>query len=248
MWAQKQGGFTVIEVMLFLAISGLLFLVVLLGTGAMMRQIRFSDSARSAHSFVQAQYSDILSGVNPRDSGAACAGATNTAGASGCLLLGRLLRLNTGSDQIESYYVIATRIPNLAGSDGTLSDEQLIASASQPVVVKTTGRQSFDIPWGAQISASYRPADGRQANTYMLLRSPRSSRILSYTFNMSQSEFDALSSVTPYLTAANTQKATNYCLQGIETPGNPAMMTVAGGQGQNDIKLEFEIETTGNCN
>jgi hypothetical protein len=213
-----------------------------------MRTIRFSDSARSLHSYVQGQYSDILSGVNPRDASAACgnAGATG-AGASSCLLLGKLMRFETGSSQVTTYYVIATRIPDLAGVDATLSDEQLIANAAKPVIVKSVGVDTFDIPWDAKILGSRRSSDASEANTYVLLRSPRSSRLVSYTFNLSNVDFNNTTSLMPYLVPAATQKATNYCIQGVETPGPPAAITVAGGQGQGDIKVEFDINPSGNC-
>ncbi|MBL8160028.1 hypothetical protein JNJ66_06255 [Candidatus Saccharibacteria bacterium] len=248
MWAKKSGGFTIIEVMLFLAVSGLLLTVALIGTGSMMRQIRFSDSGRSLHAFVQGQYNDILTGVNPRTANAACAAsATSGAGSSRCLLLGKLIRFETDSDVVKSYPVIATRIPDLAGADATLSDEQLIATAAQPVVIKNTGVEEFEIPWGAEIIGSRRTSDKQTANTYLLLRSPRSSRIVSYTFNATPTEFNTMSSLTSRLTPAATQRATNYCFQGIETPGLPAMLIVAGGQGQNDIRLQFDVTPAGNC-
>ncbi|HEX6462363.1 MAG TPA: hypothetical protein VFZ58_03805 [Candidatus Saccharimonadales bacterium] len=253
--AARMAGYTLVEVSLFLAISGLLFIIAIVGTGSVMRSIRFTDTGRSTHAYIQKQYDEILNGVNPRDNQQICGssgveavsgpGVTGSQpGASGCLLLGKLLRLEQGSDHIDSYYVVATRIPNLSvAPDATLNDEELIRSVN-PFVVKET-RSEYTIPWGAAISGSRR-SDGTAANTYALLRSPRSSRLVSYNMNIQPADFTATTFLAPVLTAAAAEKITNYCLQTVETPASRAVFTV-GGQGQNAIQVAFDVANEGVC-
>src|SRR3982751_6935386 len=91
-----ERGFTVVEVTLFLAITGLLFLIAITGTSNTIRSVRFSDSGRSVNAFVQQQYDDIINGLNNRTGAEACAGGvvsagSEPAGTSSCLLLGKLV-------------------------------------------------------------------------------------------------------------------------------------------------------------
>ncbi len=254
--AARMAGYTVIEVSLFLAISGLLFMIAIIGTGNVMRSIRFSDTGRSTHAFVQQQYDEILNGVNPRDSQQICnssgvqaitdpVATGNQPGASGCLLLGKLLRLEQGSEHIDSYYVVATRIPNLSiAPDSTLSDEELIRSVN-PYIVKET-RSEYTIPWGATLNGSRR-SDGVVSNTYILLRSPRSSRLVSYNMNIQSANFASTTFLSSVLTSAAAEKATNYCIETVEVPVNRVALTVGDGQGQNAIKVAFDVANEGVC-
>jgi hypothetical protein len=243
-----NSGFTVIEVTLFLAISSALVVIAIIGTGNLMTSIRFSDSMRSTHAYIQRQYDEILNGVNPRAAEAIC-GAVGTVepGKSQCLLLGKLINFEVGAGSLQTYYVVSTRIPDLAGDDANLSDEELLADVD-PIVVKGNNKvETFDIPWGARMFASKRLTDGKQVNTYMLLRSPRSSRLVPYTFNMSRSVLDNsdMLPLRPYLEQnSNIQKPTNFCVESIDSPDPPAAITVAGGEGQSAIDLRFNLNNT----
>lgn len=219
-----------------------------------MRSIRFSDTGRSTHAFIQKQYDEILNGVNARDAQQICdsSGVTEASdpdggesvGASGCLLLGKVLRLEQGSDHIDSYYVVATRKPNLSiAPDASLNDEDLIRAVN-PYVVKSS-RTQYDIPWGAMLNGSRR-SDGTAVNTYVLLRSPRSSRLVTYTMNIPPANFTSLTFLSSSLTSAATEKLTNYCIQSQDPPYNRAAIAV-GGQGQNAISVEFDVNPEGVC-
>lgn len=249
----KSGGFTVIEVTLFLAISSGLFLLALIGTGTLMTSIRFTDTMRSTHAYVQSQYDEILNGVNPRQAEQICGAATEVdPGKSNCLLLGKLLNFDIGSTNLQTYYIVSTRIPDLSGADSGSSDEELIADVD-PIIVKGEDmRERYDIPWGAEVFASKRLNDDRRVNSYALLRSPRSSRLVSYTFTIDRSALDGAGE-TPLATylsqPANIQQKTNFCMRSVDSPDKPAAITVADGEGQNAISLQFDIgDVAESCN
>ncbi|HEX4662008.1 MAG TPA: prepilin-type N-terminal cleavage/methylation domain-containing protein [Candidatus Saccharimonadales bacterium] len=244
---KKQGGFTVIEVTIFVAISGLLLSVALLGTGGTIRSVRFSDSVRSLQSYFQTQYDQIINGVNPRTGQEVCQNSlVNTSspagqapGTSNCLLLGKYLHLAPGSDTVQSYYVVGSE-PASVPTD--LSDEELI-KLYNPHIVTQVDTDVYAIPWGATISDTRRLEDSHQISGYALLRSPRSAKIISYTFS-SQGVSDSLNGVIS--DAANIQKATNICIKSADNFGNPAKITIAAGQGQDAITFGFEA-TTDDC-
>lgn len=242
---KKQGGFTVIEVTIFVAISGLLLAVALLGTGSTIRSVRFSDSVRSLQSYFQTQYDQIINGVNPRTGQEACQNSQvnsstpsgQAPGTSNCLLLGKYLHLAPGSDTVQSYYVVGSE-PSSVPIDAT--DEQLIALYN-PHIVTVPEEDTYSIPWGATISDTKRLGDSRQISGYALLRSPRSNKIVSYTFS-SQGLSDNLSTVVS--DSANVQKATNICVKSADNFGNAAKITIAAGQGQDSITFGFEATST----
>lgn len=249
-----QQGFTIIEVVLFLAISGLLVLIALIGTGALINSVRFSDSARTTHAHVQQHYDEILNGFNPRSVGC----GNSTPGASGCLYLGKLINFEIGTGSIKTYYVVSNEVPDLGDAEiSEMSDDELIVKV-KPTAVQCADCvvEEFTMPWAAEVYASKRISDGRSVNSYAILRSPRSSQLRSYTFEMPRALLDGQNSsqLQTALTAelsnpANIQKPTNFCMRSEGGADRPAMITVANGQGQNAIAVSFDIENEGEaCN
>lgn len=68
----NKQGFTLLEVSLFFAVSGLLALVAFAGLAPRLRNVRFTDAVRTLESTTQRQLSDFQAGVNLRDSGIGC--------------------------------------------------------------------------------------------------------------------------------------------------------------------------------
>lgn len=235
-----QRGFTIIETTLFLAISAALVLVAILGTGSVIRSVRFTDSMRSTQAFVQSEYAEILNGVNPRDAAAIC-GASSAVepGKSDCLLLGKLVHFPVGEDTLNSYYVVS-EVPPLNDSDyANLSDTKLIQKVN-PEVVKNVGEGTFNVPWGAIISDSKRLSDGKQVNAYMVLRSPQSSRLVSYTFSIPNSIPRDLSDYVDPSKSNNIGQKTNFCIARVDGGGQQAALQVAGGQGDSAVDVIFD--------
>ena len=106
-------GFTVIEVTIFLAISGAMLMIAFIGTGMTAARQRLSDTTDSFQSYVQAQYDEVVKGVNTRGSSTGeCPSESSVAGMSkSCTLVGRLLTLNFSggvANSVTSHYVIST--------------------------------------------------------------------------------------------------------------------------------------------
>ncbi|GEM_PF-1817096 len=118
----RQSGFTIIEVLLFLAVSGLLFMIAASSLNATIRNTRLTDATNGLENFVSQQYSDVRSGVSFRsDAAQTCgvggAGAAELPGASDdCIVVGRLLDfVATGGsadpNAINVYSIVANRCP-----------------------------------------------------------------------------------------------------------------------------------------
>lgn len=245
--AVKQAGFTIVEISLFMAITGLLFLIAVLGTGSTIRSVRFTDSARSLEAYIQKQYDEIVNGNNNRSSQISCNSGTisttsaQTPGTSNCFLIGKLIVFTQGSSNVSVYNVIGTEPANVNYSQ---SDDQLIISY-QPQVVTTSSVDTFSIPWGATATGFKRLSDSKATNALLLIRSPKSTRIISYTFTLSGSVPSDLSSVVG--TDANRAQATNFCITSADGFGNPARLYISGGASQTAASVIFEAGL-GDCN
>lgn len=191
---QGEKGFTILEVILFLGITGLLLLMVFIGTGSLAARQRFSDSVDNFHSYLQSQYDEVVSGVNIRtlSNVPECSGADRQPGTLDCLLLGRVITLSSaGVDPaiVYSRYIISS--PGaLSEADATLPDrEKLIKS-----VLKVTdqGTTSYDIKWGATIkkmSKSTNPVGNTRTDIERIafIRVPDSNRVVTLFYRANPS-------------------------------------------------------------
>jgi Tfp pilus assembly protein FimT len=247
MAGSRQAGFTIVEITLFMAITGVLFLIALAGTGNAIRSFRFTDSGRSLESFAQKQYDDIVNGLNGRSASVSCTSGTidtstsQTVGSSNCLLIGKLIVFAAGNSNVNIYPVIGSEP---AGVNYAQNDEQLI-TAFAPKTVTTTNTNTYQIPWGTVPSGFKRLSDSVAANGLLLIRSPKSTRIVSYTFKITGATPTDLSSVVS--TAANRSQVTNFCIKNADGLGSPAKLVISGGASQSAATINFNGQDS-ECN
>lgn len=88
---RHQHGFTIIEVILFLAISGGLMLLLFAGTGIALQRQQYQDTIQSFAAFLQGQYSAVINVENNNEAAATCpiTGAKSFRGQSDCVIIGR---------------------------------------------------------------------------------------------------------------------------------------------------------------
>lgn len=188
-------GFTIIELMLFLAVSGGLFAALLLGVNNGVVQQRYKDSVYSYSSFLQNQYSEVLNTRNEARTGngykcgtpgvevASSPSETQPRGASDCVILGRAIEVeNTSAEetQITSYKVIG-QTPAVANEDS--NDIDAITSYSPKITTEQS--ETTKISWGSRLSS---PSAGGSTSlspgpvaTFLILRSPMSGLIKAFT-------------------------------------------------------------------
>jgi type II secretory pathway pseudopilin PulG len=245
----RQRGFTIIEISLFLAMTGLLFLIAIIGTGGTIRTVRFSDSGHSLVAYIQRQYDDIINGFNGRQGTETCSagvvtnGANQTPGTSDCLLIGRLLVFKVDSPTITQYDVIGTEPANV---DYSQSDTQLITNF-HPQAVTASDVQTYDIQWGAYVLNTKRLSDSQAVTGLLLIRSPKSSRIISYTFKAGSPVANDLSSIVS--NPSNVSQTTNFCVENADGGGLPVKIVVTDAPDQQAVQAVFDANSSGNdCN
>ncbi len=242
-----EGGFTIIEISLFLAITALLFTIAVIGTGSTIRTVRFLDSGRSLEAYVQKQYSEIVSGVNPHGLNETCSGGvvssgSQNAGTSDCLLMGKLLLFQAGSSTVNTYYIVGTEPSNVSLAE---PDEQLVMDYA-PKAIPANDVTTFDIPWLASMSGFKRLSDNQATNALALIRSPKSTNILTYTYKEpSGVPTIALSSIVS--SSANRNKSVNFCFKNADGQGAAARLAISPTATQNAVQVVFDAAAT-ECN
>lgn len=250
MVGSRQAGYTIVEITLFMAITGLLFVIAVLGTGNTIRSVRFTDSGRSLEAYVQKQYDDIVSGLNNRSDQVSCnAGAidtttSQTVGTSNCIFMGRLLQFKQGSPTITTYNVVGTEPVNVNYSQ---SDEQLVI-AFAPQTVNNTGVTTYDVPWGAPFTGFKRLNDSTAANALLLIRSPSSTRIIGYTFKIAGSAPTPAEVTAAVNTASSRAQTTDFCIKNYDQQGPPAKLVITGGANQSAASIIFDASDSVDCN
>lgn len=235
----RLGGFTIIEVMLFLSITGLLLIGAFLASGSAVGQIRFTDGVRGLESFMKRQYEEVLSGVNSRPNNIRCSGSatssgTSSPGTSNCYLLGKAIVFTAGSSEARTFYVVGSE-PTIVDPDDSL-DESLKSYAPATV---TTESEAFSIPWDVYFRAGKRQ-DSQAINAIAFLRSPISSQVGVYLFNTSASitNPEPLSSVIT-VNASDTTGA--FCVDGRDQVSQKAAIEFTRGQGSAALRALFDF-------
>ncbi len=181
-------GFTIIETMLFLAITGVLIASILVGTGASMNVQRYRDSVTSLKALIQQQYSDATNVQNQTPMAAvscnsnavvSTSGATEPRGQSDCVVMGRYMSIN--QDTVTTKTVIGH---SSSTSSGSLSDVGLMQSYNLATLDSSTETSQLD--WGTRIAW---PSSGGGAKSptmprsiaILIIRSPQSGQTYTFT-------------------------------------------------------------------
>lgn len=177
MGSTYERGFTIIETMLFLAITGVLIVTILVGTGTSINIQRYRDSVISLQTTLQDQYSEV---INVRNSVSAnemtCDNNANVTtnqnapasprGQGDCVVLGRYIAtINSSTLSINT--VVGYIPPSAKLSSNDLDTLQLYKLNTIP-----SSTEEYTIEWGSSV---HRPGgDAPLAFSLLILRSPTS--------------------------------------------------------------------------
>jgi len=246
---KKQSGFTILETMLFLGISGLLMILLLAGTTVAIQRQRYSDSINSTQSFFQQQFSEALNVTNARSGKEMCSasnfivpvedGSAEARGSSDCLVLGRAIDIPTGNAPLDSYAVVG-REPNTDVSD--LKDDELL-QLYNPTLVRLVEAEHFRIPWDASIVAARK--DGAEAiNRILILRSPKSGALYTYAYQSA----GGAAAIRDGIVVANRRQTVNVCIKSADIISSTSVVSIAMGGGPEAVGATFDVpDRAGKC-
>ena len=179
---RKTTGFTIIETMLFLAISGFLFVAILASTGNTINNQRYHDTVYSLQSFIQKQYSEIIN-VSNESSKSNCSAASEVLrGQSECVILGRYISTANDGASLKVYKVIG--IEKSTATSGN-DDIKIFSEQYDLEIYKLLDGQldveEYDLEWGAKLVNDASSEQGPSHFSILLLRSPESGIVRTFT-------------------------------------------------------------------
>lgn len=240
----RQAGYTIIEVTLFLAVTGLLVLGVGIGFNSTISNNQNVDATRTFESTIESVYSAVRSGETSHkvDAGgkATCQAAEAYPGASNkCLIIGKLLYFKDGST-IDVYNVVANTAPDVICTDTDLE----VLKCYHPTVLETAERATTITPtWQATVGdVVFRNASNgifASVNVIAFLRHPTSELVYMAPFRD-----DAVPVSGPYeLTGIDNDYANSRgqaCLVHAGFPARRSYVRFNGGEGVGAIDTSTE--------
>ncbi|HET7630520.1 MAG TPA: prepilin-type N-terminal cleavage/methylation domain-containing protein [Candidatus Saccharimonadales bacterium] len=189
----RQKGFTIIEVLMFVAVSALLLAGVMAGISTNLNNTRFLSSTKSLENYLQKQFDDVQAGVFQRSAGATCtvgSGTPEPPGASDdCVVIGKVVRFTDKYMLVFSVMATTDSYPPSC-VDSTDSDPLRIACYKPTTISSQNGKVDvahYDYQWGATIASGSKlqlNGSDADANTLAILRSPATGNMYTFSFNL----------------------------------------------------------------
>ena len=210
MGIKTQNGFTIIETMLFLAVTGMLATMILVGSGVAIGQQRYRDSVNSLKSYVQGQYSEVTNVVNARDKTWTCDTNGNATevdvsngearGTTECVLLGRFITIDATGTKLNASNVIGYKSPGAATAASDIEE----LTTNYKLTASPIDQDAVEVSWGAQV---VKPQTTNPMPLSMLIiRSPLSGTVMTFTAEGVQSNLVSL------IDTANMSQKRDLCV------------------------------------
>jgi hypothetical protein len=195
MIVRTERGFTVIELMLFFAVSGALLVALMIGIGSTVSQQQYRESVISFSTFLQGQYSDALNTHNDKDNSWNCMGdgtvvQDNTTvyhkGTSSCVLLGKAIQIEDDSNhvqRIKTYYVVGCEPFNATcgnASPTIIGTNDITTLASYSPIKTEFNAQEESLDWDSTLVTAGASHTHLTASI-LILRSPSSGLLRVFT-------------------------------------------------------------------
>lgn len=230
MKVDNYAGFTIIETMLFLGITGLLIMGVLVGAGTSINVQRYRDSVGSLQSILQKQFSEVSNVSNDATGDPACVGLR---GQSSCVILGRFIT-STDSKTLSIKSVVGIEPAN-----PTASTNDVDVIKDYGIFISTANSEIYELEWGSSIASqiSSKPI----VFSMLILRSPTSGSIRTFVSdNTAATVLDG--DVRGLVTDNNLTRPVTMCVDsnGLFTGGKASITVTANSTSASGIETQGE--------
>lgn len=237
----NKAGFTIIETMLFLSITGLLAVGILIGTGTSINLQRYRDSVTSLQSILQQQYSEVANVSNDNNGTYLCNGsgvsvALGSAvprGQSNCVVLGRYIT-TTSSTQLSIKSIVGFQtITNPVSDD-------VAALGQYKLAVLPIDSETYEVEWGSSFVKPSLPLPGGDMNfSILILRSPLSGVIRTFIDSSKVVAVTNFAPATPFVDQSHLGRSAKICVNsnGLFTGTRMAVLVNANATSANDIEM-----------
>ncbi len=154
-----KSGFTIIEVILFLAISGLILVGMMAVSNNAINGQRYRDAVTSFVDYLQGQYDRVVNIRNDRSGAEGCVpgSISDTSrqhrGQSDCVIIGRLLTTSGSGTIVRSQTVYATNASNLeSGSESEMLTNASLTTAEDSVA---GSNEEYTLGWGTKLTNDF---------------------------------------------------------------------------------------------
>lgn len=267
-----QRGFTIIEVSMVVAITGLLFVALLSGIGFAVERQRFSDTVFSLQSYLQLQYNEVVNVVNNRKNKQSCTDPTDKTsgsftGADECTVLGRAVVLlydpALEATVIKTHMVIGTKDPSSAAN---MSAYDSIIASEPYVLGDVASDDRYEVAWGGTVKDLHLkgqplPSPATEPFMFAILRSPKTGAVDTYLLKDSLGALPAdpilqtQETTTSWRRALNTAPTTSYlqtmdeeiqgCIKSNSLVGIVAALVIEPTGSQDGVITLFDEERNG---
>ena len=158
----RFGGYTIVETMIFLAITGMLFFIAVTTVGGKLAAVQFSQSTRDAQSRITGIINQVATGYYPNNQGtckASAADSTNPPTFSAeiselgtseeCVFLGKVLQFGTGTNRTQ-YNVISMAARKTTKVSGRTQEVSSLQEAIPTAIPGIT--ESFQFEYGLSVT------------------------------------------------------------------------------------------------
>ncbi|MBP6041892.1 type II secretion system protein [Candidatus Saccharibacteria bacterium] len=178
-------GFTIIEVVLVLAITGLLMLMTFFGQGSIRTQSQFRDSAEAFRASLESIKDQSTTGVAPGQKGCDNTPSSSVSGTNPkCVIYGRVVDFDGGSDIYEVYPVYGD------GPGAAMAEFNTTAPVVNPNYVSSL-KEEKKLLWGTKFYVTppdvasrvgfIRHAGNGELDTYIIPKTSYLNQVSSYT-------------------------------------------------------------------
>ena len=193
---RRNSGFTIIEVTLFLALTGALTVGLFAVASNSIQRQQYKDAVQSFASHLRDEYARVISVENDRDNGQSCPiddadDNVSSRGQSNCVIVGRYIAANNNGTEYLSYPVYAKSTAAPSGNSWNYSYD-----TSQSTV--------YDMNWGAKSRISGTPSDS--LFSFLMYRNPDTGRISIHSDNK-QYNPDQIKEIIGLSSESNTQSS-----------------------------------------
>ena len=244
--SQYRRGFTIVEVVLFLAITGLMLAGILVAVGAGVNGKRYTEAVDSFHNFLISQFDQADNVANTANEAGSTGSAVQCnadspkpAGTTSCSIVGRLV---TSSDGLK---VQAT--PLYAGNDVTEIDSEVADTPAEMLtalglytISDSPDSQVYDMRWQTNLRSE--DGTGIQPFTMMIVRLPYSKGSISYISDSSTYNIGGFIPVVTASSALDSQLVLCVDPAGLQTaPPVGIVVENAGSGGASSIQREGSL-------
>lgn len=247
----RKGGFTIIEVTLAIAVTGVLAMALLGGWLVNVNTQSYKDSVNTLVSQVQQQYDEVYNISNDRNNAVSCSSGTaatttnplRNVGSSNCIILGRYLLL--ANNKMTVRRIVGVEPATLT----TQTDDKVAIQSYSPRLITDSDVEqaiTYNLAWGTTL---YAPNDTAKSPLYRavaILRSPTSGAVYTYWLPTTAT---TTATIAALLNGNTTTMAA--CLQpGATVAMTPLALTIAAKAANHEAvgTQAFEAEAAGGGN